>query len=157
MSGLVLKFRPGEALIINGAAIRFRTASEIVLPSKADILFGKQIMPPSDATTPARRLYFAIQNAYITRDEERGAWLAKAFALHRDLRDALSHPKQLETLSIIEQALHDRAFHRALKACLSVMDYERALLGEVPVERGSVSSRTQRTPRAMGPAKGDRK
>jgi len=35
------------------------------LAAKARFLFGKQIMAPEAATTPARRIYFALQTAYI--------------------------------------------------------------------------------------------
>jgi flagellar protein FlbT len=66
MPGLVLKLRSGDGLIINGAALRFRTRTIVEIPAKADLLYGKQILAPEEATTPARRLYAALQNAYIT-------------------------------------------------------------------------------------------
>ena len=65
MSNLVLELRQGEMMIINGAPIRFRTKSRIELTAKARFLFGKQIMAPADADSPARRIYFALQSAYI--------------------------------------------------------------------------------------------
>ena len=57
MSNLVLELRQGEMMIVNGAPIRFRTKSRIELTAKARFLFGKQIMPPDQADSPARRIY----------------------------------------------------------------------------------------------------
>ena len=71
MTGLVLELRPGEAMIINGALVRFRTRSRIELVAKARFMFGKQIMTPEQADTPARRIYFALQTAYVGEEEER--------------------------------------------------------------------------------------
>src|ERR1700745_3424179 len=71
MSNLVLELRQGEMMIINGAPIRFRTKSRIELTAKARFLFGKQIMAPDEANSPARRIYFALQSAYIGAEERR--------------------------------------------------------------------------------------
>ena len=61
MSNLVLELRQGEVMIVNGAPIRFRTRSRIELTAKARFLFGKQIMPPDQVDSPARRIYFALR------------------------------------------------------------------------------------------------
>ena len=71
MSTLVLELRQGDMMVVNGAPIRFRNRTRIELAAKARFLFGKQIMPPEAATTPARRIYFALQTAYIGTEEER--------------------------------------------------------------------------------------
>src|SRR4051812_22458519 len=65
MSNLVLDLRQGETLIINGASIRFRSKARVELIARARFLFGKQIMSPEAADTPARRLYLALQAAYV--------------------------------------------------------------------------------------------
>ena len=75
MSNLVLELRQGEMMIVNGAPIRFRTKSRIELTAKARFLFGKQIMAPDQADSPARRIYFALQSAYIGSEEERARGL----------------------------------------------------------------------------------
>src|SRR3954466_14937708 len=81
MSGLVLELRPGEAMIINGALVRFRTRSRIELVAKARFMFGKQIMAPEQADSPARRIYFALQTAYVGEEHERPTGLTKAHEL----------------------------------------------------------------------------
>ena len=83
MSNLVLELRQGEVMIVNGAPIRFRTRSRIELTAKARFLFGKQIMPPDQVHSPARRIYFALQSAYIGSESEREGGLEAARQFHR--------------------------------------------------------------------------
>ena len=68
MSTLVLELRQGDLMVVNGAPIRFRNRARIELTAKARFLFGKQLMTPETASTPARRIYFALQTAYIGDD-----------------------------------------------------------------------------------------
>src|SRR5271170_6778390 len=118
MSGalnLVLELRQGEMMIVNGAPIRFRTKSRIELTARARFLFGKQIMPPDQAESPARRIYFALQSAYIGTEEERASGLATA----RDLIGQF----QAVTTSVLAREILDAALvaaeaddcYRALK------------------------------------------
>ncbi len=78
MSSLILELKQGESMILNGAVIRFKTRARLELNNHARFLFGKQIMQVEDAVTPARRVYFALQQAYIGPEEERVAALARA-------------------------------------------------------------------------------
>ncbi len=73
-------------MILNGAIIRFKTRARLELNNHARFLFGKQIMQAEDASSPARQAYYALQEAYIGKEEERAAALCAA----RDLLGALS-------------------------------------------------------------------
>src|ERR1700722_2113883 len=73
MSTLVLELKANDLLIINGAPMRIRNKTRIELNGSARFLFGKQIMPPGGDTTAARRIYYAIQTAYIGNESERPA------------------------------------------------------------------------------------
>src|ERR1700751_1639835 len=70
MSTLVLELKADDMLIINGAPMKVRNKTRIELNGPARFLFGKQIMPPGGDTTPARRLYYALQTAYIANASE---------------------------------------------------------------------------------------
>ncbi|HUZ65686.1 MAG TPA: flagellar biosynthesis repressor FlbT [Acetobacteraceae bacterium] len=128
MSNLVLELRQGEVMIVNGAPIRFRTKTRIELTAKARFLFGKQIMPPDQADSPARRIYFALQSAYIGTDEERPRGLAAA----RDLIDAFNRV----TTSTLAREILDRALaaaeaddcYHALKLARRIIRHEDAVL-----------------------------
>ncbi|EKN01167.1 MULTISPECIES: flagellar FlbT [Acidocella] len=78
MSSLVLELKQGESMILNGAVIRFKTRTRLELNSHARFLFGKQIMPAEEATSPLRQAYFALQQAYISDEEERPEALQRA-------------------------------------------------------------------------------
>src|SRR5512133_3521638 len=106
MSNLVLELRQGEVMIINGAPIRFRTKSRIELTAKARFLFGKQIMAPADADSPARRIYFALQAAYIGTEEERSRGIEAA-------RELIAAFKQATTSALACEIL-DRALSAAV-------------------------------------------
>lgn len=63
MSGLVLKLSPKERVLINGAVIENgdrRSRLSIMTPD-AKILRLRDAIHPEEATTPVRRLCFAIQ------------------------------------------------------------------------------------------------
>lgn len=129
MSNLVLELRQGETMIVNGAPIRFRTKTRLELTAHARFLFGKQIMPPDEADSPARRIYFALQAAYIGNDEERKSGLANA----RDLIVAF----QAATTSNLAREILDRALvaaqsddcYQALKFVRRVIRHEDMVLG----------------------------
>ena len=102
MSNLVLELRQGEVMIVNGAPIRFRTKSRIELTAKARFLFGKQIMPPEQADSPARRIYFALQSAYIGTEDERAQGLIAARELVGAFKEATTSALARE---ILDEAL----------------------------------------------------
>jgi flagellar protein FlbT len=83
---LVLDLRAGDRMLVNGAALQFKTRTSVMLGNHARFLFGKQIMTQEDARTPARRIYFAIQAAYVAEDAERPDYIAAA----RELADEYS-------------------------------------------------------------------
>ena len=101
MSCLVLEVYPGDALIINDASIRFRNRATVELTAHARFLIGKQIMPPGQATSPARRIYFALQTAYVGDEEERVQGLEQARELVAAFKAA--------TTSVLARSILDRA------------------------------------------------
>jgi flagellar protein FlbT len=129
MSTLVLEIRAGELMIVNGAPIRFRSRSRIEFSARVRFLFGKQIMAPDEANSPARRIYFALQTAYVGNDEERPRGLMAARSLIEDFKDA--------TTSAIARDMLDRALdaaeaddcYNALKLIGRVIQHEDAALG----------------------------
>lgn len=87
-SRLVLEFRAGDKMLVNGAALQFRTRASVVLSNRVRFLFGKQILAPEDACTPARRIYFAVQAAYVCEDHERPHFLEIARGLANEYAEA---------------------------------------------------------------------
>jgi flagellar biosynthesis repressor protein FlbT len=128
MSNLVLELRQGEVMIVNGAPIRFRTKSRIELTAKARFLFGKQIMPPDQANTPARRIYFALQSAYIGAEDERPAGLEAARTLIAAFKDATTSSVACDILDNALAAAEADDCYLALKLSRRIIRHEEAVL-----------------------------
>ncbi len=129
MSTLVLELRQGDSMVINGAPIRFRTKTRIELNGHARFLFGRQIMAPGDADSPARRIYFALQSAYIGEPDQREG----ALLLARSLIEEFQH----STTSALAREILDRALaaaerddcYAALRLTRRIIRHEDAVLG----------------------------
>jgi flagellar biosynthesis repressor protein FlbT len=131
MSNLVLELRQGEVMIVNGAPIRFRTKSRIELTAHARFLFGKQIMQPEQVDSPARRIYFALQSAYIGVDEERARGLATARKLIEDFKDVTTSDLACEILDRAMAAADADDCYQALKLARRIIRHEDTVLGRV--------------------------
>jgi flagellar biosynthesis repressor protein FlbT len=129
VSNLVLELRQGETMIVNGAPIRFRTKTRLELTAHARFLFGKQIMPPDEADSPARRIYFAIQAAYIGTDEERKAGLDRASKLIAEFQSATTSNLAREILDRALAAAQADDCYQALKFVRRVIRHEDTVLG----------------------------
>ena len=138
MSALVLELRQGEMMIVNGAPIRFRTKSRIELTAHARFLFGKQIMAPDQCDSPARRIYFALQSAYIGTEGERRDGLVAA-------RDLIAAFKAASTSALAREIL-DRAMtlaeagecYQALKLVRRIIRHEDTVLGRTTPTAGNL-------------------
>ena len=128
MSSLVLELKSGDMMVINGAAIRFRTKTRLELASHARFLFGKQLMAPNEASTPARRIYYALQTAYIGADEERPAALSTAQKLINMFRDVTTSPTARLILDEITDAAKNDLCYQALKLTRRIIRHEDAVL-----------------------------
>lgn len=133
MSTLVLELRQGEVMIVNGAPIRFRTKSRIELTAKARFLFGKQIMAPDQADSPARRIYFALQSAYIGNEEERAGGLVSARALIGEFDAATTSALARHMLGRALAAAETDDCYQALKLARRIIQHEDAVLGRSTV------------------------
>jgi flagellar protein FlbT len=132
MSNLILELRQGDMMVVNGAAIRFRTRSRIELTAHARFLFGRQIMGPHEADTPARRIYFALQTAYIGDEQERRHGLADAEILIAAFKEATTSASAGAILDgALAYARADKCY-QALRLARRVVRHEDAVLGRPP-------------------------
>jgi len=136
MSNLILELRQGDMMVVNGAAIRFRSRTRIELTAHARFLFGRQIMGPHEADTPARRVYFALQTAYIGDEQERRHGLADAGMLIEAFKEATTSASAVALLDgALAYARADECY-RALRLARRVVRHEDAILGrEAPLSK----------------------
>lgn len=63
---LSIDFKAGDKIIINGAVIEnLGSNSKLSVHNQAAILRGKEVLSAEDSNTPASRIYFSLQCAYI--------------------------------------------------------------------------------------------
>ena len=63
---LILEMKPEDKIIVNGAVIEnVGGNTRIALHNEAALLRQKEVLAEEDAKTPASRIYFALQCAYI--------------------------------------------------------------------------------------------
>ena len=129
MPNLVLELRQGDLMVLNGTSIRFRTKARIELVAKAKFLFGKQILPLAEANSPARRIYFALQTAYIGTEEERCVGLADARELITAFKIATTSALAIEILDRAMTAAEADDCYLALKLVRRIVRHEDAVMG----------------------------
>ena len=132
MTTLVLDLKADDLLIINGAPIRVRNRTRLELNAHARFLFGKQIMPPGTATTPARRIYYAAQTAYIGNDEERPQARREMQALCDAFADHTTSQLAVEILNEVVRAVDEDRCYDALKLIRRIIRHEDAVLKPAP-------------------------
>ena len=133
MSTLVLELRQGDLMVVNGAPIRFRNRTRIELTGKARFLFGKQLMAPEAADTPARRIYFALQTAYIGDELERERGLEAARGYIAAFQEATTSTLARDLLERALASAEADECYQALKLARRVMRHEDAVLGLPPI------------------------
>ncbi|MEM8791512.1 MAG: flagellar biosynthesis repressor FlbT [Pseudomonadota bacterium] len=129
MPGLILKLRPNERFLINGAALENgakRTQLNILTPG-SNVLRLRDAIDPSDANTPVRRVCYIAQMVVAGEadpDEARVqietglAQLASIFDDHQSKRH----------LTRARQALDKDSFYQALRSLRALMPLEDHLL-----------------------------
>ena len=132
MSTLVLELRAGDLMVVNGASLRFRGRTRVEVVARARFLFGKQVMPPEAASTPARRIYFALQCAYVGPEEEREVAMAEAHRLAAAFQEATTSNMARQLLERALTLAEQDEWYQALRLVRHVMRHEAAVLGLDP-------------------------
>jgi flagellar protein FlbT len=128
---LKLTLKPGERFVINGAVVENGDRrSTLTIQNQAAVLRERDIMQPEDATTPMRRIYFAIMMLYL--DEENSDRYKQEFAVRlSEFMEAISTPEALRTCVDIIQLVEAKQYYKALLAAKSLYDFEETRLSYV--------------------------
>jgi flagellar protein FlbT len=152
MSTLVLEMRAGDLMVVNGASLRFRSRTRVELTAKARFLFGKQVMAPETATTPARRIYFALQCAYVGPEDEREAAMADAHRLVAEFQEATTSNMARQLLERALALAEGEEWYQALRLLRHVMRHEATVLGLDPATGEKLAPGALAALRAAGTA-----
>ncbi len=125
---LKLTLKPEEKVIVNGAVIANGGAkTTLSIENSAIILRQKDILTEEQANTPAKRIYFCLQLAYLDSDHERD-YLEKANLLVRDFVEAAPTEEVRTILEAVGQDVSERNYFKALKQLKKLIAYEEKRL-----------------------------
>ncbi|MDR6853498.1 flagellar protein FlbT [Sphingomonas sp. BE123] len=121
---LRISLRDGEALIINGALLRAKGRTELVIENKVALLRGREIMAPEEATTTARRLYLATMMAYLgDSPEEHKNQVIDQLTL---LIPTMTSDEGRAACVRFARLVAEGNYYRGLGACRTLIEFEDA-------------------------------
>ena len=127
---LKLSLKPGEQFVINGAVVtNGDRRTTLVVQNKASILRDRDVMREEEATTPAKRVYFACMLAYLDADAADEAY-QRFVAVMDQFLGAVEHPRIRLTCAQVSFAMMGRDYYRALGGCRELIDYEAMVFGD---------------------------
>ncbi|MCX8506785.1 MAG: hypothetical protein ORN98_09260, partial [Alphaproteobacteria bacterium] len=109
--------------------------TSILINNQVSMLLERQIMRPENANSPARRIYFAAQCAYMAETEEKSHYLAETEIVISEYEKATSMPLVKVLLQQIRLQISLENFYEALKLCNGLIDHEDKLM-QMAKERG---------------------
>src|SRR5262245_31931302 len=119
---LTLRLEPRKKIIINGAVIEnMGTATSIAVHNNANILKGKDVLTEADANTPARRVYYAVQCAYLF-DQGRDEYVGLFNRLADEYLAAA--PSAAPIIAEVRGDIADTRYYAALKTCRKLIEHE---------------------------------
>ncbi|MBO6861804.1 MAG: flagellar biosynthesis repressor FlbT [Alphaproteobacteria bacterium] len=119
---LRIKLPSKERIIINGAVLENAgEATTIVLHNRADILRRKEVMSEQDAQSPARRVYYALQCAYMFEDE-RPKYRQMAVEFLQQYESAA--PSAGDVVKKIRSEIEKGSLYNALRATHPLIEHE---------------------------------
>ena len=129
MTGLVLKLAPKERLLINGAVVEngTRRARLSIVTPQAKILRLRDAIHPDDATTPVRRVCYAMQ-LVLSGDYDVADARLRLLRQIENLSHVFTDPDSAVALSNATEALLTDNHYKCLKALRSLLPRENLLL-----------------------------
>src|SRR5271170_5258134 len=125
---LKLSLKPGEKFVLNGAVLTNGDKRiSLVIQNKACVLREKDIMQPSKANTPARRIYLAIMMMYL--DGEASEEPYNEFALRMtEFMGAVGTSQVLAACVDMSRDVAQGSYYKALIACRKLFEFEQERL-----------------------------
>ena len=126
---LQIELKPGEKMLIGGAVVmNGGSRCELVVLNDVPILREKDILSESEADSPAKRIYLAVQLMYVD-----GGNLANYHQLYWGLVKEMvaAAPSSLPFVDEMSQCILDSRYYQAMKAAARLIQYEKELIEHV--------------------------
>ena len=135
---LTINLKPQERLIINGVVIENAgPAAKLLIHNNAALLREKDIVTEEQATTPARRIYYAVQCQYLFPGKS-DVFLPIIDKFLREFEEAA--PSTAALIADIRQQVSEGQYYRALKSAKLVITREQEIMHVVTREGLSEST-----------------
>jgi flagellar protein FlbT len=126
---LLIKLTPGEKIVVNGVVIENGGEHAVLrVLNQAHLLRARDILTFDEATTPARRVYYALQCLYLFPDNQK-EYLESAQAYISEFLEAV--PSSRGLVDEITECLSQGEMYQMLKAAKKLVEYERRILENV--------------------------
>lgn len=134
---LRVELKPGERIILGDSVItNANQRTRLVVEGHAPVLREKDIMTAPAATSPARRIYLAVQLMYLSGDTSR--FQENYFALVADILAAA--PSTRPYVTRISKMILTGTLYKALKEARRLVDYERKILSDASASSPTLSA-----------------
>ena len=127
---LKIRLAPEERIVVNGALIQADGRCTLIFLNNVSFLTEKHIMPPQAASTPARRIYFMIQNSYMATDQERPPLLTTLENFIDDFLRRRPWTRSRKPWSRSANLVARGEYYQALKLADTVMKHEDRYLSQ---------------------------
>lgn len=133
---LKIELKPHESIIVGGAIITNENSrSRFYIDGDVPILREKFILRERDASTPAKRVYYVVQQLYLTNGNKEFQQLFIEYT--RDLQTAA--PSLRPSLTPVIEAVLINDYYEAIKNARKLVEMETDLFGEAlnPAEQST--------------------
>ena len=126
---LKITLKPHEKMILGGAVItNGANKCEFIVENKVSILRQNNIMSPEEASSPAKRIYLAVQLMYVDpaqlKTHHKLYWqLVKGFIE--------AAPSSLELIDRINEFIFNDQYYDALKFAKKLIEFEQEVIERV--------------------------
>lgn len=120
---LKISLKPNERIILSGAVVtNGKSAATLLVENNVTILREKDILSETQADSPAKKIYYAVQLMYIDP-----ANLVQYHTLYWDLVRAFlgAAPRSLGLINEISEHILGEKYYKALKTTSKLIEYEQ--------------------------------
>jgi len=137
---LKVELKPGEKLLVGNCIItNSDQRTRLFIEGQAPILREKDILTPTTADTPAKRVYLAVQIMYIENNTD--VLRREYFSLINDIVTAA--PSSMFIVDKINNDILTGALYKALKSAKQLIQYEQDLIANAAARGASLSADDQ--------------
>jgi flagellar protein FlbT len=123
---LKIDFKAGDKMVINGAVLEnVGPNTKLLIHNESAILREKEVLSVADTTTPASRVYFALQCSYIF-PQKKDEYLKVFRKFLKEYVEACPSAKDIAL--DIEREVADGRIYRALKRTHKLIAHESRII-----------------------------